>query len=102
MYNAERYDCYFDEESLGGREIQWDEEGRSCQLVVPASNHESPADAIYDIMEQLYNSANSIDVTKLQRDFSYLCERYGLSKELIEHKDGICVVHWREALGSRR
>lgn len=65
--------------------------------IVPIMPHADEGDAILAIMEQLYDSANSIDESVIRGSFAYLCEKLGVSKDLLKEPEGLCVVHWKEA-----
>ena len=55
--------------------------------------HKNAGDALYSLMEQLYNSKVEIDVDVIKSDFIYLCEKLGVKNEFIENSKDLCVVH---------
>ena len=63
---------------------------------VEYERHESIADAVFAIMEELYDSQNSINATDLRKNFAYLCRKLNLPTSLLEDPNGLCVIHRKE------
>lgn len=74
----------------------WSEQDPNEEPEVKSARHECVGDAVFAIMEQLYDSGNAIDKESLRQHFSYLCDELNISKGLLKDPDGLCVIHHKE------
>jgi len=58
------------------------------------NNVNSIANDIYEILEELYDSANAISEERINRCAESLCQSLNIDPELIEN--GLCVRHWKD------
>lgn len=62
-----------------------------CDDDIESAEAECPAEAVFAIMEQLYNSGNAINEKAIKSNFAYLCDQLYISKDLLQ--EPICVAH---------
>ena len=53
-----------------------------------------PGDAVFCIMEQLYNAENAIDEKAITNAFSALCDMFAINDEML--KQGLNVAHFTQ------
>lgn len=51
-------------------------------------------DALWDLVENLYQSGNAIDTETIDRSMVYLCHRLGIDIDSLS--SGLQVVHWKD------
>jgi len=83
MYYNDQYDYWVD--------YDYDEEP-----LVPRMKHESVADAVFTLMEELYDSAKAIQPETIRQTFAYLCDQLNLKDDLLHDENGLCVIHQKE------
>lgn len=66
---------------------------------IKPTHHDCPADAIFAIMEHLYDSYNEINAEAIKGHFAYLCEALHISKALL--REELCVMHYKDSLPFR-
>lgn len=74
---------------------KWDEIDFDSEPAVPRAKHKTPGEALYSLMEQLYDSKYTIDVEYMRRTLAYLCDQLDCSDELLQDPKGLCVKHYR-------
>lgn len=66
------------------------------ELEREASKFKDVGDAVFSILEQLYNSANAIDEKTLDAAALFLSRELLLDYEA-EIEEGLCVQHWKQS-----
>ncbi len=62
--------------------------------IVPRAVHNNAGDAVFSIMERLYDGAATVDEEGLRQDFAYLCDKFDVDDQLLEDPHGLCVEHY--------
>ncbi len=55
--------------------------------------YKHPADAVFSLMEELYNTENAINPERIKQAFEFLCNEYCMDKDMLDL--GLSVVHWK-------
>jgi hypothetical protein len=63
---------------------------------ISVGNYRETGDAVYALLEELYNSRNDINKNRITEAMAYLCVRNGIDPAILAHEDSLCVVHWRK------
>ncbi len=63
---------------------------------IESDNHECIADAVFSLMEHLYDSGNAINPEDIKKHFSYLCDKLYIDKNLL--REPLCVIHYKDRI----
>lgn len=64
------------------------------------NNYPEAGEAVYALMEELYNSSKSIDHERIKDAFSYLCKEFDVNEELLDCE--LCVSHNSEFVRAKQ